>query len=135
MHLILVLAFFLGLASALTINHPRSNGLEQESQGNLIHQFPDPTWVENIAVRKNGHLLVTIVISPELYLIDPLTSSLDPTSNKTATLIHSFAPSFAAVLGITETQPDQFYVVVGNLSLAPPLNAGLGTYTFWSVNL
>jgi hypothetical protein len=101
----------------------------------VIHQFPDPTWVENMAVRKTSQLLVTIVTHPELYLIDPLTSSLDPTSNKTATLIHSFTTSFTSVLGITETQPDQFYVIVGNLSLAKPVNLGLGTYTVWSVNL
>jgi hypothetical protein len=129
------LASFLALTSALTINHPRSDRLEQTSPGHLIHQFPDPTWVENIAVRRNGQLLVTIVTAPELYLIDPLISALDSTSNKTTTLIHSFAPSFKAVLGITETQLDQFYVIVGDLSLAPPIDAGLGTYTVWSVNL
>jgi hypothetical protein len=60
---------------------------------------------------------------------------LDPTSSKTAILIHSFAPNFIAVLGITETQAGQFYVIVGNLSLAKPVNPGLGTYTVWSVNL
>jgi hypothetical protein len=132
--LLVVLVSFLRLAWAFAIN-PRSNVQDlAPAQAHLIHQFPKPTWVENIAIRKNGQLLVSIVTAPDLYLIDPLTSALNPTSANTATLVHSFAPNFTTVLGITEVQPDHFYVIAGNLSLSP-LSEGLGTYTVWSVDL
>ncbi|KAE9380752.1 hypothetical protein N431DRAFT_433016 [Stipitochalara longipes BDJ] len=133
MHSVSLLASFLSLTSALTIN-PRSPSQAQvPTQGHTVHQFPNGTWAENIAVRTNGDLLVTIVTSPLLYLISPLTSSQNPASPQTATLIHNFSP-FAAVLGITSTHPDQFYAIVGNLSLSP-LNAALGSYTVWSISL
>jgi hypothetical protein len=38
----------------------------------VVYQFPTkPTWVENIAVRPNGQLLVTLLTSPEVWLINP----------------------------------------------------------------
>jgi hypothetical protein len=134
MHLLSVLASFLSLALAHTINHLRSDLQKQPAEGHVVHQFPNGTWVENIVVRRNGQLLVTINTSPEIYLIDPQVSSLDPTSNKTATLIHNFAPNLTAVHGITETNADQFYVIVSDLTFSP-LDPGLGSYTVWSLNL
>ncbi|KAN0120151.1 hypothetical protein V8E51_002359 [Hyaloscypha variabilis] len=126
-----LLASFLSLASAL---NPRSPSQAQHpAQGHTVHQFPNGTWVENIALRPNGDLLVTLATSPSLYLISPLTSSLNPTSPQTATLLHSFPP-FSALLGITSTHPDQYYAIAGNLSLSP-LNPGLGTYAIFSINL
>ncbi|PMD65562.1 uncharacterized protein K444DRAFT_518754, partial [Hyaloscypha bicolor E] len=93
----------------------------------IIHQFPNSTWVESTAVRSSVRLLVTIATAPELYPISPA-------SSKTSTLLHTFAP-FIAILGITETQPDRFYVIAGSLSLTPPIDPGLGTYTIYSVDL
>jgi hypothetical protein len=131
--LLLILASFLSLVSTLT-NHPRCQGQDvAPAEAHLIHQFPNPTWVENIAIRKTGQLLLTVITSPSLFLVDPTTSALNPTSSSTATLIHSFSPELS-VLGIAETTPDNFYVIVGNISLSP-LNPGLGTYTVFSVNL
>jgi len=126
---------FVTLASTRTLRHSRSNSQELDSpaQVHLIHQFPNPTWVENIAVRKNGQLLLTTITGPDLYLVDPSTPALGPTFSKTATLVHSFPPELS-VLGITELQPDQFYVIVGNFSLSP-VDLGLGTYSVWSVDL
>lgn len=133
--LLCVLASFLNLASALSLNHLRSNDQGHvPAKALLIHQFPNLTWVENIAIRKNGQLLVSTITTPDLYLVDPLRSAVNPTSNNTAALVHSFAPDLTAVLGITEVQPDHFYVIAGNFSLSP-LSLALGTYTVWSVNL
>ncbi|KAF8853184.1 hypothetical protein BDZ45DRAFT_694449 [Acephala macrosclerotiorum] len=41
----------------------------------LLHQFPLGTWVENLAVRSNGQLLVTLFSTPDLYIIDPFKST------------------------------------------------------------
>jgi hypothetical protein len=118
-------------AFAATIPQPRAYG--EAPEHHVVHQFPDPTWVENIAVRSNGQLLVDIITSPDIYLIDPPISSLDPASAKTTTLVHSFAPELS-VIGITEVERDHFYCIVGNVSLATK-NLGLGTYGIYSVNL
>ncbi|KUJ12493.1 uncharacterized protein LY89DRAFT_542018, partial [Mollisia scopiformis] len=91
-----------------------------------IHQFPDPTWVENIAIRPNGQILVDLVTTPDMYL-------LDPHPNSTATLIHSFS-SDHAVLGLTETTPDMFHLIASNFTLTPPTIAN-GTDSIWTVDL
>ena len=73
----------------------------------LVYQFPVGTWVESIAVRPSGSLLVTLLSSPDLYLINPLASNPKPE------LIHHFASS-QELLGITETTPDTYYVIGAN---------------------
>ncbi|KAH8804420.1 hypothetical protein F5884DRAFT_406731 [Xylogone sp. PMI_703] len=75
---------------------------------NVVHQFPQLTWVENLAVRSNsaGDILCTLITSPDLYLISPSTGG--------ATLLYSF-PVFG-VLGITQLGHDIFYVAGGNFS-------------------
>jgi uncharacterized protein YjfI (DUF2170 family) len=87
--------------------------------------------VENNRVRSNGQLLVAIFTSLDVYLIDPLTSSQSPASGATAQLVHSFIPE-TSVTGITEVQLDQFYTVVGNLSLS---NLGNASLTVWSLDI
>ncbi|TVY29200.1 hypothetical protein LHYA1_G002725 [Lachnellula hyalina] len=99
----------------------------------LVHQFPAGTYVENLRARQNGQLLVTLVApSPNVYLIDPVLSPFASTSNSTATLVHSFPT--AGLLGITEVQPDQFYVAGGNFSIATS-DLGAGTWGVWSLDL
>lgn len=75
-----------------------------------IFQFPTGTWIENIAVRWNGHLLITLVNTPELWEINPYaTECEDP-----ATLIHHFDGA-KMLNGITELQPDVFAVIASNV--------------------
>jgi len=31
-----------------------------------IHQFPNEIWIENLAVRKDGEILVTVLSAPEV---------------------------------------------------------------------
>jgi hypothetical protein len=37
----------------------------------VIHQFPVPSWVENLAIRSNGQIVVTFSSAPEVFLVDP----------------------------------------------------------------
>ncbi|CAM6120992.1 unnamed protein product [Calypogeia fissa] len=72
-----------------------------------VYQFPNETYLENLAVRSNGEILVTFITKPYLYLIN--------TIEKSATLIFSF-PDVLSGAGITEVDHDMFYVAAGNFS-------------------
>jgi hypothetical protein len=94
----------------------------------LVYQFPNNTWVENVAVRSNGDLLVTALIPDAVlyHISDP--SGCSPT----VTQIHNFA-SVDGLLGISETKPDVFVVVGGNFSsVGVQVN---GTFSAWEVDL
>jgi hypothetical protein len=91
-----------------------------------IYEFPNETWVENIAVRSSGQLLVTIITSPDLYEVDPF-------SSKPASLVHSF-PYALSTLGIAEIQQDIFAVIVGNWS-DETFSSTNGSYSLWKVDL
>jgi len=95
----------------------------------LVHQFPNSSWIENIAVRANGSLLITEMTSPSLYHINPF---LSHTQN--AWQIASF-PGHLGLLGITETDPDVFAVVAGNFSLSPPSGSTPKSYSLYSVDM
>ncbi|KAK6865191.1 hypothetical protein PG990_005367 [Apiospora arundinis] len=76
-----------------------------------VYQFSDPnTWVENIAVRQNGDLLITTLMpSAQLHLIR------DPYSAKpSVSLVHVF-DEIPGLLGIAETKPDTFAMAGSNL--------------------
>jgi len=76
-----------------------------------LAQFPNHTWPENIAVRSNGQLLITLFSSPELYQIDPFHPCPTPQ------LVASF-PDVLGILGITELEKDVFAITKGNFSSA-----------------
>lgn len=85
----------------------------------LVYEFPKGTFVENLAVRRCGSILLTIVTAPDLYLIDPLSPSPKPV------LLHHF-DSANGLLGITETTPDTFHLVTANgssLTVTPGSNS------------
>ncbi|GME63578.1 Six-bladed beta-propeller TolB-like protein [Neofusicoccum parvum] len=76
-----------------------------------LHQWPLGVWAENIAVRANGHLLVTFVTpSASVHQLDP--SNPPNTTDPAATLLHAF-PNATQATGITElgSTPDVFAVV------------------------
>ncbi|OAP60251.1 hypothetical protein AYL99_05253 [Fonsecaea erecta] len=70
----------------------------------------DNYLVENLAVRGNGKVLVT-TSAPAATLWQ-----IDPQSSGNATLITRF-PGASGSYGITELQPDLFYVTTGNFSI------------------
>ena len=90
----------------------------------LVHQFPNETWVENLAIRSNGAILATLLSTPQLYQVAP--------SSGAATLVHTF-PNATGLLGITEVAPDNFYVVAGNFSTITFKNTP-GSYSVWKVD-
>ena len=98
--------------------------LENEPKGvRTVYQFPNGTWLENIAVRANGQLLVSLLTTPELYQIDPTTTEVP-------TLIHRFPGT--GTLGIAEITPDVFAVAAGNVTVTATTP---GTYSVWKVDM
>lgn len=92
---------------------------------NLVYQFPEPTWVENIAVRSNGDLLLTLLNTASLYTITPSTPQTDPQ------LIYSF-PDQTSLLGIVETSPDVFVIAAANVTSG---TAAPKSCSVWKVDL
>lgn len=92
----------------------------------IVHQFPNPTWVENIAVRSNGKLLLNLLTTPDIL-------QLDPNSPASPILLHRFSSSLA-LLGIAELYPHVFYIAAGNFSAATS-SVGTGTWSVWKVDL
>lgn len=91
-----------------------------------VYEFPNETWVENIAVRSNGNLLLTLLDRPELHLLDPFHPN-------NTTLIHVF-PDVLGLLGIAEVEEDQFAVIAGNWSDTTDATIP-GSYSIWEVNM
>jgi hypothetical protein len=90
-----------------------------------IYEFPNPTWVENLAVRSNGKILVTLLTAPEVWQIDPV--------SHTAELVYHF-PDATGVSGIAEVEKDVFAVAVGNWSDIT-FTATFGSYSIWSIDV
>jgi len=107
------------------------NGLALSRKDTLstrdIHQFPNETWVENLAIRQNGQIVVTVLSAPELYQVDPFNT------NSPSTLIHRF-PEVTGLLGIVELQHDVFYVIAGNWSIHT-LQTTNGSYSVSKVDM
>ncbi|KAI1425824.1 hypothetical protein F5Y12DRAFT_744751 [Xylaria sp. FL1777] len=117
--------------SILATSLPQALGFDQENAAsqlptNLIHQFPNGTWVESLAVRANGQLVTTVTTTPDIYQVDPL-NRCEPV------LLHSFS-GFKSTVGVTETAPDIFQVAVGNASLAT-FEGTLGSFSIFQIDL
>ena len=112
-----------GLPSSIV---PRNVERSVSASVHDIYDFPKDTWVENLAVRSNGQILVTLLTSPQVYQVNPF-------QTQSATLVYTF-PSTLGCVGIAELGTDIFYVATGNLSLstftAPP-----GTFSVWKINM
>lgn len=92
----------------------------------IVHQFPLGTWLENLAVRKNGKILTTAVTSPELFQVDDR-GVLPPT------VVHRFAGANTCT-GITELGDDIFYVIAGNFVFST-LTPVVGSWAVYQVNM
>ncbi|KAK0713671.1 hypothetical protein B0T26DRAFT_804394 [Lasiosphaeria miniovina] len=92
----------------------------------VVHQFPLPSWIENLAVRSNGQILVTLSSAPEVFLVDPADGS------KTV-LIHRFS-DVSGLAGIIEVEHDKFYVAGGNFNLSTMVNQ-TGSYKLWEIDM
>jgi hypothetical protein len=93
----------------------------------VLYQFPKGSWIENLAVRSDGDLLLDLMSTLNLYLLNPRVEDSKPQ------LLHTF-PDSLGLLGITEMQHDIFYVIAGNFSLTTGSD-GPGNYALWKVEL
>lgn len=91
-----------------------------------VYQFPNPTWLENIAAMRNGSLLVSVIGQGNVQIVNPLVTPA------TAALVVKL-PLANAVLGITELDDNIFAVAAGNVT---PANAPvIGSFSIWSIDL
>ncbi|KAI0016059.1 hypothetical protein F4780DRAFT_798701 [Xylariomycetidae sp. FL0641] len=105
-------------AAAINPGDNSSSGGRLPLPQRLVTQFPDPTWLENVAVRANGDLLATAYL-PEglLYRIaDPSDGTAPPSPRVSVAfnLSAAVAPGrTTGLVGIAETPdtPDVFAVV------------------------
>lgn len=85
-----------------------------------------PTWLENVAVRANGDLLITqFTPAPVLYIVQ------DPTSGH-ATLEPIYEwhePNIGVLLGIAETLSDTFILIAGNTTANA--TGYIGSFSVW----
>ncbi|KAJ4126943.1 hypothetical protein NW754_002213 [Fusarium falciforme] len=123
MLLSLALALFSSAISAAPLE-PRAN-LPLPSRA--VYQFSNPNWIENIAVRSNGDLLLTMLTTPELY---QLREAQGPSPQ--LELVHSF-DSLTGLMGIAETTQDTFIVAGGNFS-SPGVGVP-GTFSVWEIKV
>ncbi|KAF2167254.1 hypothetical protein M409DRAFT_22681 [Zasmidium cellare ATCC 36951] len=100
-------------------NHDRK---PDNNTARLLYQYPIGTWIENIAIRPNGNLLLTILSSSRLDQLDPFSNDPVPET------VYNF-PNATSVTGIAEIDHDVFTTAVGNFSLA----GGGSTAGSWSV--
>ena len=103
-----MLVRFPPISSFLLILLPFSIALAPTRQ---IYRFSRDTFLENIAVRPSGSLLVTVGTAPDLYLFNPSDPIPQPV------LVHKFSGALAT-LEITETIPDTFYLTAVNATLS-----------------
>ncbi len=93
----------------------------------LVWQFPQDTWIENIAIRPNGNLLLTS-LAPQASLYEVS----DPAGASPSVAQLFSIGGVGSLLGIAETSHDVFAVVGGNFSLTA---GGIkGTFGLWSVD-
>lgn len=92
----------------------------------LIHQFPKGVWIENIAVRRNGNLLLTTLTpNASLYQV------INPASKNPSTELLFTTKSVNSFLGISELCRDRFAILGGNHTPT----AGLpGQWSVWTVD-
>ena len=73
-----------------------------------IASFPDHYFLENMAIRRDSSILVTVMNHQELWYVPPRSAKVpvDPL------LIHTFAQP---TMGVVEVEPDIFYIATSNL--------------------
>ncbi|KAJ6479694.1 hypothetical protein C8R45DRAFT_355486 [Mycena sanguinolenta] len=93
----------------------------------LVFQSPTGLFLENLAVRPNGKLLITSPDSSTLHMLDPTAG------NPTLDEVHTF-PNNVTLLGIAEVQPDVYGLIALVLNVTT-LSALPGTIAIWRVDL
>lgn len=95
---------------------------------NQLYQFPNDTLhhIENLAVRNNSNLLLTMITEPTIYSLDV------SQRNPSAELVYQF-PNATSLTGIAQVLPDVFAIAVGNYSVQT--RTGIpGSFSVWSLD-
>ncbi|MGA7806915.1 carboxymuconolactone decarboxylase family protein [Bradyrhizobium sp.] len=96
------------LLNGFEIPSPDQQAVPQhEAKLTLVASFPRGYFLENLAVRADHSVLVTVANKQELWYVPPTTSGL-PVA---ASLLYKFGEVTMAVL---ETEPDVFHILTGN---------------------
>ncbi|KAL9034848.1 MAG: hypothetical protein Q9214_006857 [Letrouitia sp. 1 TL-2023] len=114
----------LELPNKLAFRSPGINPNSSLLPFDILWEFPLGTWVENIAITKDGDALVNLLTSPEVYLV--------PTCPPHKPILIATIPGVIGLLGITQVGVDVFYVVAGNFTLT---SSGPGSYSVWKIDL
>ncbi|OAR00848.1 hypothetical protein LLEC1_07267 [Akanthomyces lecanii] len=123
---LLLLSAIPSATSSATPNRGDNSTSSAELSNRLIVELPG-TWLENIAVRPNGNLLLT-TLSPNatLYEVSKLDSD-KPTIDRVFT-----ADSVTAFLGISEIGVDKYAIAAGNLT--EDVTGIEGSWGVWTVD-
>lgn len=105
-----------------------SGGAAADYRIRKITEFPNNTWVENLAFKSDGQVVVTVTTAPEVYQIDP------SKPNGAPKLVAEF-PDSLAILGITELEENVFAVVRGNFTVEPSFTYVAGSWYISKVDL
>ncbi|KAF7341411.1 hypothetical protein MVEN_01878000 [Mycena venus] len=92
----------------------------------LVFQSPTGLFLENLAVRPNGKLLITSPLSTTLHMLDP--TAENPTFDE----VHTF-PN-VTLFGIAEVQPDVYGIIAFAVN-DTTVSAIPGTLAIWRVDL
>jgi hypothetical protein len=102
----------------------KSDHGHEEPLVRLLYEYPKGTWIENIAVRPSGELLVTHLDKPRVDQFNPFEVNAKPKT------VHTFT-GHLATMGIAEIATDSFALIVGNLSLTG--GATPGSWSIWNI--
>jgi len=93
----------------------------------ILYTFTDGAYLENIAVRANGDLIINSLGNGRVYSIDPTAS------NPTPSTLVQFDPQVASgVFGIAEHAPDKFAVIAAHVNFTTITAENV---TVWSIDL
>ncbi|KAG5981726.1 hypothetical protein E4U55_002623 [Claviceps digitariae] len=98
----------------------------QSGTSRLVHQFPAGVWVENLAVRPNGNLLLT-TLTPNASVYEVV----NPASKDASTELRFTTASVDSFFGISELSVDQFAILGGNHT---PTAGTPGQWAVWTAN-
>ncbi|PKX93960.1 uncharacterized protein P174DRAFT_450896 [Aspergillus novofumigatus IBT 16806] len=131
-HRVPLLLGFLAVSPSLSAVLPRSSNATGSVPlpGRLLHHWPNGTWVENIAVRPNGNLLLT-TSTPNgtvWHVKQPWTDTPE------VELAYNFDEWVDRLIGIGETTPDK-YIVVGSRLYSPAAYSSQVDRTFAAMEL
>jgi hypothetical protein len=95
---------------------------------NVLSNFGNGTWAENLAMRANGQILVSRLDTPEVVQVDP-------TGHNAPVTVASWDPAtYLGCLGISETTPDMFYVITSGFFDANSVLTS-GVNSIWKIDM